>query len=188
MIGKAVILSAPSGSGKTTIVRHLLKRIPELSFSISATTRKIRPHEMNGRDYYFLSPEEFDQKIKSDHFLEWEEVYSGTKYGTLREEVERVWREGKSVVFDVDVVGGVNLKKELGTAALAIFVRVPTLDVLKARLELRKTESSKTLEERLSKAAFEMTYEGSFDATIINDDLEKAVDETEQVVREFLAK
>ena len=188
MIGKAIIFSAPSGSGKTTIVRHLLERIPDLSFSISATTRQIRPHETDGRDYYFLSPEEFDQKIADNEFLEWEEVYSGSKYGTLRAEIERIWRHNKSVIFDVDVVGGVSIKKELGDAALAIFVRVPTIEILKARLELRQTESSKSLEERLAKAEYEMTFESSFDATIINDNLEKAVDEAEKVVREFLAK
>src|SRR5689334_12972843 len=160
MAGKAIIFSAPSGSGKTTIVKHLLTNNPDLGFSISASTRDRRGRkETNGVDYYFLSPEEFKLKIDNDEFIEWEEVYAGNFYGTLKSEIERVWSEGKNVIFDVDVKGGIALKKYFGDKALSIFVKVPSLDALKQRLSGRATESEESLSRRLFKAKFEMTFQ-----------------------------
>src|SRR5690606_1769266 len=161
--GKAIIVSAPSGSGKTTIVKHLIQNNPNLGFSISACTRDKRGRdEKNGKDYYFLTPEEFKNKIDQNAFVEWEEVYEGNFYGTLKEEIQRIWNEGKHVIFDVDVKGGLNLKKYFGENGLAIFVKVPSLDVLKARLKDRGTESEESLSRRLYKAQFEMTFENRF--------------------------
>src|SRR6188768_1725540 len=146
MPGKALIFSAPSGSGKTTIVKHLLDTNPDLGFSISASTRDRRGRtEQNGKDYYFLSPEDFKNKIDSDEFIEWEEVYAGNFYGTLKSEIERIWKEGKNVIFDVDVKGGLNLKKYFGDKALAIFVKVPSVEILRQRLVDRATESPDSL-------------------------------------------
>src|SRR5690554_3436052 len=156
--GKAVIFSAPSGSGKTTIVKHLLKTNPQLGFSISACTRDKRGREEeNGKDYYFLTPEEFKEKIDQDAFVEWEEVYEGNFYGTLKEEIQRIWDQDKTVIFDVDVKGGLHLKEYFGDNALAIFVKVPSIDELKNRLKDRATESEESLSRRLYKAKFEMT-------------------------------
>jgi guanylate kinase len=187
--GKAIIFSAPSGSGKTTIVRHLLNKFPELGFSISASTRDKRGRtEQHGKDYYFLSPEEFKKKIDEDAFIEWEEVYEGNFYGTLKEEIQRLWNEGKHVIFDVDVKGGLNLKKYFGDRALAIFVKVPSMDVLKERLKDRGTESEESLSRRLYKAKFEMSFEDKFDVTIVNDNMEKSFAEAEKLVGEFLSK
>ncbi|MFC2125918.1 guanylate kinase, partial [Bacteroidota bacterium] len=152
MKGKAIVFSAPSGSGKTTIVQSLLLRIPVLSFSISATSRKKRDNETNGMDYYFLSEYDFRKKIDYGEFVEWEEVYDGCYYGTLKTEVDRIWKQGKVVVFDVDVKGGLNLKKYFGQDALAIFIRVKDTDTLKERLKNRKTETHETLNRRLDKA------------------------------------
>src|SRR6188508_1926173 len=164
MSGKAIIFSAPSGSGKTTIVKHLLKTNPDLGFSISASTRDKRGRtEQHGKDYYFLSPMDFKKKIDNDEFIEWEEVYEGNFYGTLKSEIERIWREGRNVIFDVDVKGGINLKKYFGDRALAIFVKVPSLEVLKERLKDRGTESEESLSRRLFKAQFEMSFQGKFD-------------------------
>lgn len=188
MIGKAVIFSAPSGSGKTTIVRHLQEKIPELAFSISATTRHRRDYEVDGKDYYFLSLEEFNRNISGGNFIEWEEVYAGAKYGTLKKEIERIWSEGKVVIFDVDVVGGKKLKQRLGEAALALFVRVPNMYVLKERLKARNTESDESMELRLGKAERELSFEHNFDRTIINDNLKTAQNEAERIVKEFIAK
>lgn len=187
--GKAIIFSAPSGSGKTTIVRHLLGIFPNIGFSISASTRDKRGRtEQNGKDYYFLSPEEFKKKIDEDAFIEWEEVYEGNFYGTLREEIQRLWDEGKHVIFDVDVKGGVNLKKYFGDQALAIYVKVPSLEVLHERLRDRGTETEESLSRRLYKAKFESSFEDKFDVTILNDDIQKSFAEAERLVGEFLSK
>jgi guanylate kinase len=187
MRGKAIIFSAPSGAGKTTIVRHLLSKFPSLCFSISATTRTPREYEQDGRDYYFMSEDAFDERVRKGELLEWQEVYAGVKYGTLRTEVERIWRDGKVVIFDVDVVGGVNLKRELGTAALAVFIRVKDVATLKQRLKTRNTESEKTLEMRIGKALKEMTYEPEFDTVIINEELAQAQADAERIVQSFIA-
>ncbi|MFD2202379.1 guanylate kinase [Shivajiella indica] len=187
--GKAIIFSAPSGSGKTTIVRHLLGKFPNLGFSISASTRDKRGRtEENGKDYYFLTPEEFKKKIDEEAFIEWEEVYEGNFYGTLKEEIQRLWDEGKHVIFDVDVKGGVNLKKYFGDKALAIYVKVPSLEVLHERLRDRGTETDESLSRRLFKAKFESTFEDKFDVTILNDDIQKSFKDAEQLVGDFLSK
>ncbi len=187
--GKAIIFSAPSGSGKTSLVRHLIQHIPNLGFSISACTRDKRGrHEVHGRDYYFLSIDEFKKKIDQDAFVEWEEVYEGNFYGTLKEEVQRIWDKGKAVIFDVDVKGGLALKKYFGPQALAIFVKVPSLEVLKTRLNDRGTESEESLSRRLYKAQFEAMFEPQFDTSILNDDFERSSEEAVTLVSEFLAK
>ncbi|HHL52658.1 MAG TPA: guanylate kinase [Flammeovirgaceae bacterium] len=187
--GKAVIFSAPSGSGKTTIVRHLLKVIPGLEFSISACTRDKRGRtEQDGKDYYFLSVDEFKRKIDNGEFIEWEEVYPGNYYGTLKSEIARIWQAGKAVIFDVDVKGGVNLKNYFKEKALAVFVKVPSLEVLAERLRARGTEDEESLSERLYKAQFELQFEDRFDVTIVNDELPRALQEAEKLVREFLDK
>jgi guanylate kinase len=186
--GKAIIFSAPSGSGKTSLVKHLMQEAPNLGFSISACTRDKRGrHEVHGRDYYFLSIDEFKQKIDQDAFVEWEEVYAGNFYGTLKEEVHRIWKEGKAVIFDVDVKGGLALKKYFGEQALAIFVKVPSLEVLESRLNDRGTESEESLSRRIYKAKFEMTFEAQFDVTVLNDDFARSSAETVDLVTEFLA-
>jgi guanylate kinase len=186
--GKAIIFSAPSGSGKTSLVKHLMQEVPNLGFSISACTRDKRGrHEVHGRDYYFLSIDEFKQKIDQNAFVEWEEVYAGNFYGTLKEEVHRIWKEGKAVIFDVDVKGGLALKKYFGEQALAIFVKVPSLEVLESRLNDRGTESEESLSRRIYKAKFEMTFEAQFDVTVLNDDFARSSAETVDLVTEFLA-
>jgi guanylate kinase len=186
MEGKAIIFSAPSGSGKTTIVRHLLKKNSDLGFSISASTRDKRGRtEAHGKDYYFLSPEEFKKKIDDNDFIEWEEVYEGNFYGTLKSEIQRIWDQGKNVIFDVDVKGGLNLKKYFGEKALAVFVKVPTLDVLKERLNDRGTESSENISRRLFKANFEMSFQDQFDKVLINENLEKSLAEAQQLYQDF---
>jgi guanylate kinase len=185
--GKALIFAAPSGSGKTTIVQHLLRSFPQLGFSISACTRDRRGrNEVHGKDYYFLSQDEFRRKIKEDAFVEWEEVYEGNYYGTLKEEIQRIWDEGKHVIFDVDVKGALNLKKYFGEKALAIFVKVPSLEALQARLNDRGTETRESLSRRLYKAQFEMGFADKFDRVLLNDDLKRAVAEAEDLVDAFL--
>ncbi|SNT02682.1 guanylate kinase [Ekhidna lutea] len=186
MEGKAIIFSAPSGAGKTTIVHSLLDRIPNLRFSISATTRAKRTTEIDGRDYYFLAIEEFKQKQSNGELLEWEEVYTDTFYGTLRSEVERLWEEGNHVIFDVDVKGGKKLKKILGSKALSIFVKVKGEEVLRDRLKMRNTESEETLSKRINKAAEEMKEEVYFDEVILNDNLDIAIDSAESIVKAFI--
>jgi guanylate kinase len=186
MKGKAFIFSAPSGSGKTTVVRHILDSNKLLSFSISATNRSARPNELHGKDYYFMQDEEFRRLIGEDGFLEYEEVYPGRYYGTLKTEVERIWNEGKHVVFDVDVVGGLKIKEKLGEAAIAVFVRVPTLEDLKIRLTSRGTEKEDELSKRLGKAEKEMTYEDQFDVSLVNDKLEETLLAADQLVEDFL--
>lgn len=186
--GKLVIFSAPSGAGKTTIVHRLISEIPTLHFSVSASSRQLRGDETHGVDYYFISPREFQAKIEADKFVEWEEVYPGQMYGTLTSEIERIWRKGHHVIFDVDVKGGINLKRKFGAAALSIFVRPPSMIELEARLRLRATESNEKIKMRLEKAASELSYETHFDFVLINDNLEKAVAEAMHVVNTFLNK
>jgi guanylate kinase len=185
-MGKLVIFSAPSGSGKTTVVKHLLKQIPALSFSVSATTRTKRPNETHGKDYYFFSRKEFEAKLEAGDFLEHEEVYEGLYYGTLRSEVERLWSEGKHVIFDVDVQGGINLKKQFGEDALAVFLRPPSVEVLMDRLKKRETEVEHQLRERIEKANFELGFEKEFDVVVVNDILEDTFQTTIQLVEQFL--
>ena len=184
--GKLIIFSAPSGAGKTTIVQHLLKKMPELEFSISATTRKPRGDEQNGKDYYFISKEEFLHRIAKKHFVEFEEVYSGTFYGTLRDEIERIWSHGKTVIFDIDVEGGLHLKRKYEDQALAIFVQPPSLEVLKQRLSGRGTDHPEKLQERFAKAEKELNYAPQFDIILKNHDLQTACAEAEELVRNFL--
>ncbi len=184
--GKCVIVSAPSGSGKTTIVKHLLKVVPDLQFSVSATSRPPRPDEHHGKDYYFLSADAFRKKISESAFLEWEEVYQGRYYGTLKSEVERIRYSGGHVIFDLDVVGGDNLKQYFGGEALSVFIRPPSIAELEKRLRNRSTESEETLKVRLDKAARELTYIDRFDCVIVNDDLDTACREAEEKVASFL--
>jgi len=186
MPGKALIFSAPSGSGKTTIVRHLIQNNPDLGFSISASTRDKRGRtEENGKDYYFLSPQEFKDKIDQDAFVEWEEVYEGNFYGTLKSEIARIWSEGRNVIFDVDVKGGMNLKKYFGEQALAVFVKVPSLEVLKTRLNDRGTETPESLSRRIFKAQFEMSFQDQFDVVLVNEDLDKSLAEAQRLYDDF---
>lgn len=186
MAGKALIFSAPSGSGKTTIVQHLLKNNSDLGFSISAATRDKRGRtEKDGKDYYFLTPEQFKQKIDQNEFIEWEEVYAGNFYGTLKTEIGRIWNQGKNVIFDVDVKGGINLKKYFGEKALAIFVKVPSIEILKARLLERGTENDESLSRRLFKAKFEMTFQDKFDVVLVNEDLDKSLKEAQGLYDKF---
>ncbi|MBU1374197.1 MAG: guanylate kinase [Bacteroidetes bacterium] len=187
--GKLIIFSAPSGAGKTTIVHHLLNTFSDkISFSISATTRESRGVEVNNKDYYFISKEEFLHKVAKHDFVEFEEVYSGTFYGTLKDEIQRIWNEGKSVVFDLDVEGGLRLKKKYGDNALAIFVQPPSLEVLIERLTGRGTDSIEKLNERIRKAEKELTYAPKFDVILKNNVLEKACEEAEQLVLDFINK
>ena len=185
-IGKAIIFSAPSGAGKTTIVKSLLANKLPLSFSISACSRQKRENEINGKDYHFLTIEDFKQKINEQAFIEWEEVYENNYYGTLKSEIERIWNDKKHVVFDVDVVGGLNLKKHFGNNALAIFIQPPSMDVLFKRLRNRATESEASLNKRIDKAKHEMTYSSSFDSIIINDQLKETIEVAEKKVKDFL--
>ncbi len=188
MNNKIIIFSAPSGSGKTTIVKYLMQQIPNLAFSISATSRAPRGQETDGKDYYFLDTETFRKKISNGEFLEWEEVYEGTYYGTLNSEIERISAEGKVAVFDVDVVGGTNIKKKFGQKALAIFIKAPTLKELEHRLRSRQTDSEEVIKKRLEKAEKELGYAQFFDKIIINDQLESTFKETEKAVRTFIEK
>lgn len=186
MQGKLIIFSAPSGAGKTTIVKHLLKKFDNLSFSISATTRQLRGDEIDGKDYYFTSKEEFLHKVARQEFVEFEEVYNGTFYGTLRSEIERIWAEGKHVIFDIDVEGGLRLKRKFEEDALAIFVNPPSLAVLKERLSGRGTDSQEKLNERFAKAEKELAYADKFDIILNNFELETACGEAEKLVENFL--
>jgi len=185
--GKLIIFSAPSGAGKTTIVQYLLAKIPGLEFSISATTRKPRGDEKNGKDYYFISKEEFLHRIARKQFVEFEEVYTGTFYGTLRTEIERIWQNGNAVIFDIDVEGGLHLKRKYDGQALAIFVQPPSLEVLIERLTGRGTDSAEKLQERFIKAEKELNYAPEFDIILKNYDLQTACSEAEELVRDFLS-
>ena len=184
--GKVIIFSAPSGAGKTTIVRSLLENISALSFSISACSREPRPNETDGKDYFFIGVEGFRERIKKDDFLEWEEVYTDHYYGTLNSELTRIWSESKTVVFDVDVEGGITIKKKLKEAALSIFVMPPSIEELEKRLRSRKTETEEKIRQRISKAALEMSKSNAFDIVIENDNLEKAIDEARVLVEKFI--
>lgn len=188
MNGKVIIVSAPSGAGKTSIVKHVLELLPELRFSISATTRTKRDGEVNGKDYHFLSVDDFKKGIRHDAFLEWEEVYANQFYGTLKSEIQRIWDEGKVVIFDVDVKGGLNIKKYFGDNALAIFVEPPTVQELENRLRKRGTETEESLRKRVAKAEYELTFAPQFDKIILNDNLDDARVEMLQTIREFLDK
>ena len=186
--GKLIIFSAPSGSGKTTIVKELLKIFPQFEFSISATSRAPRGTEQNGVDYFFLTQEEFAAKVASDSFVEWEEVYAGTCYGTLKSEMERIWSKGNVIIFDVDVMGGINLKKIFGDAACSIFIMPPSIEVLRQRLIGRGTDSMETIEKRVGKAEFEISKSEEFDFVIVNDILSEAVEQTKQVINNFISR
>ncbi len=186
MSGKCIIFSAPSGAGKTTLVQHLLKKELGLEFSISACSRPNRPKELHGKDYYFLTVDEFTSKIKNDQFIEWEEVYKDMFYGTLKSEIERIWAKGSHVIFDVDVVGGVNLKKNFGDKALSIFVKAPSIQHLADRLRLRDTETEESISRRMDKAEKEMGYSKQFDVVIVNDNLETAKAKALNTFKAFL--
>jgi guanylate kinase len=185
-VNKVIIFCAPSGSGKTTIVKHLLSIDNRLAFSVSACTRPQRANEVHGKDYYFLSQEDFKQKIERNEFLEYEEVYGGNFYGTLKSEVERIWAEGKAVLFDVDVEGGLNIKNYFGDNALAIFVKPPSVDVLEQRLRFRSTETEETLKMRIEKAVHELVYETKFEYVLLNHQLDIALGEAEDLITRFL--
>lgn len=183
---KMFIFTAPSGAGKTTIVRHLLKTYDDLAFSVSATTREKRDHEVDGKDYYFLSIEEFEQKISEDAFVEWEEVYKNQYYGTLKSEISRLWELGKQIVFDIEVKGATNIKAMYGDKCLAVFVSPPSIETLIQRLTDRKTESSNSLRKRIKRVKEEMSYKHSFDKVIVNDLLEVTFKEAEFTVENFI--
>ena len=186
--GKLIVFSAPSGSGKTTIVRHLLKQKElNLEFSVSATSREKRGEEKDGKDYYFLTSSEFKSKIKNDEFLEWEEVYRDNFYGTLKSEVERIWKKGKHVIFDIDVSGGLRIKRKFPKETLSVFVKPPSIDELKIRLKKRKTESNDKINMRVAKASAELATAPLFDVVIENDDLEKALSEAYDLVADFVS-
>jgi guanylate kinase len=186
---KLIIFSAPSGSGKTTIVKHLLENNPNLGFSISACTRDKRGRtEEHGKDYYFFTPEEFKKGIDNEDFVEWEQVYPGQFYGTLKSEIQRIWDSGKHVVFDVDVKGGLSIKKYYGDQALAIFVKCPSMEILEQRLRARKTDSEESISARLFKVKFEMSFEDKFDTTIVNNDLNEALGKAQNLLNDFISK
>ena len=185
---KAILFSAPSGSGKTTIIREILKRFDCFEFSISATSRQPREGERDGVDYYFLSPETFKQRVAAGDFLEWEEVYAGTCYGTLKSEIDRIWDNGHVIIFDVDVNGGMNIKKYFGSEALALFIMPPSIEVLEMRLRNRGTESEEAIAKRLARSAAELKMADRFDVTILNDDLGRAVDEAQRVINNYLSR
>ena len=185
-MGRLIVISAPSGAGKTSIVHQLLKFIPELSFSVSASSRERRGNEVDGKDYYFLGVEGFQKKIKEDAFLEWEQVYEKQYYGTLKSEINRIWSEGKIVIFDVDVVGGLNIKKQFPKECLSIFIMPPSIEVLAERLIGRGSESDESVKKRLDKAEEETSKRGQFDTIILNDDFEIACRQTKEIITNFI--
>lgn len=186
MSNKVIIFSAPSGSGKSTIVSHILKLHPEMEFSVSATSRAPRGQERNGIEYHFFTADEFRKMIAEDKFVEYDEVYAGSFYGTLKSEVQRIWDKGHVIIFDVDVKGGVNLKKYFGDKALSVFIQAPSVEELRKRLVARGTDSAEAIAKRVAKASEEMTYADKFDYILVNDDLQKAYAEAEKVVDDFL--
>jgi guanylate kinase len=186
--GKVIIFSAPSGAGKTTLTKHVLQSFPQLEFSVSVTTRKPRPHETHGKDYYFISTDEFKSLIEQNALIEWEEVYNGSFYGTLKKEVEKIWNKGHHVVFDVDVKGGINLKRIFGDQALSVFIMPPSIDMLEKRLKKRGTETEETIKKRVKKAFTEIDDYKYFDKLILNDNLEKSKTDVYRIVQEFLNK
>jgi guanylate kinase len=184
---KIIIIAAPSGSGKTSVTRYLLKAFPDkLAFSVSAATRKPRNHEKDGVDYYFISAEEFESRIKNNEFAEWEMVYHGKYYGTLKSELNRIWKQHKSPLLDIDVKGGINIQEQFRENALSLFIEPPSIDELERRLKARGTETPESLEARLAKASFELSFKTMFDHIIINDNLERACKEAEETVRNYL--
>ena len=189
MSGKVIIFSAPSGAGKSTIVNHLLGKYPELEFSISATSRAPRGDEQDGREYYFFTADQFRRMIAEDKFVEHEEVYPGSFYGTLKSEVERIWAKGHVIVFDIDVKGGVNIKRIFGDKAFSIFIQAPSVEILRERLISRGTDSAEAIGKRVAKASSEMEFaKGRFDYVLVNDNLQTALDEADEIVGKFLAK
>lgn len=184
--GKCVIFSAPSGAGKTTIVHYLLNEFPELAFSVSACSREPRSNEVDGKDYYFLGLAGFQNQIKADAFVEWEEVYANNFYGTLKSELTRIWSEGKTVIFDVDVIGGLNIKKYFGDNALAVFVQPPNYEALEERLRYRSTETEEKIQMRLAKAKEELGHADQFDTILVNDDLTIACAAAKQLIEQFI--
>lgn len=180
---KSIIFSAPSGSGKTTIVKHILQTFPNIKFSVSATTRPMRPGEVDGKDYHFISVEDFKSKIESGEFIEYEEVYPGLFYGTLKSEVQKIWNDGGIVIYDMDVVGGVNLKKQFGEESLSFFVKVPTIEELEERLRSRGTETEEKIQMRILKAKQEMEWEHQFDVVLVNNNLENTLKITEEIIK-----
>jgi guanylate kinase len=183
---KIIILTAPSGAGKTSITRYLIKKIPQLAFSISAATRRARGNEQDGIDYYFITVEAFQKKIKENAFIEWEMVYEGKYYGTLKNELERIWKEGKTPVLDIDVQGAIHVQLQYPENSLSIFIEAPSIESLKNRLQSRSTETPESLQTRLNKAGYEMSFKYHFDVIIVNDDLSRACAEAEKVVKAFL--
>ena len=186
-MNKVIIFSAPSGSGKTTLVKHCLQQFPQLQFSVSATTRALRGEEIHGKDYFFLSVEAFKKLISENAFVEYEEVYHDKFYGTLKSEVERIWNEGKVVIFDVDVKGGISLKKYFGEQALSIFIMPPSIEELERRLVSRATDDAETIRTRVGKASEEMTFKDQFDEIVVNNDLDEAKTSVEQLLKNFLS-
>lgn len=187
-MGKLLLITAPSGAGKTTIVQHLLNEFDSLAFSVSATTRARRYYEEEGKDYYFLSQEKFQNLIQQDQFVEWEEVYTNLYYGTLKSEVERLWALNKDIIFDIEVKGATNIKKAYPDNSFAIFIKPPSIESLLERLTKRKTEDENSLKKRIQRAKEEMTYENAFDCVVVNDDLNLALKEAENIVHSFLTK
>jgi len=184
---KIIIITAPSGSGKTSVVRHLLEQMPDkLAFSISAATRKPRGHEKDKEDYYFISADEFEKRIENNEFVEWEMVYEGKYYGTLKSELERIWQQGKTPLLDVDVKGGVYIQQQYPNSSLSLFIEPPSIEELERRLRARGTESDNSIKYRVSKASYEMTFKDKFDEVVINEDLQKACKDAEKIIRKFL--
>jgi guanylate kinase len=188
IVNKIIIITAPSGAGKTSITHHLLNKIPQLSFSISAATRKPRANEKNGIDYYFLSIETFKSKINENAFIEWEMVYEGNYYGTLKTEIERIWNEGKTPLLDIDVKGALHVKQQFVNNSLSLFIEPPSIDELKKRLLSRGTETSETLATRVNKAEYEISFKKQFDKIIVNDNLQRACEKAESVIKKFLTE